>query len=49
VEAVNQVFRANKVEIKHKTLEASRLFRQVDHALDEIQELFDYLTEYVRT
>jgi hypothetical protein len=38
LEAVNQVFGANKVEIKQKTLEACRLLRQVDHALDRIHE-----------
>jgi hypothetical protein len=43
------VFRANKVEIKHKTLEALRLLRQADHALDKIHEYFDELTEYVWT
>jgi hypothetical protein len=36
VEAVNQVFGANKVEIKQKSLEAPRLLRQADHALDKI-------------
>jgi hypothetical protein len=36
VEAVDQVFGANKVEIKQKTLEVLRLLRQADHALDEI-------------
>ncbi len=35
VEAVDQVFGANKVEIKQKTLEALRLLRQADHALDK--------------
>jgi hypothetical protein len=34
VEAINQVFGANKVEIKQKTLEALRLLRQADHVLD---------------
>jgi hypothetical protein len=36
VEAVNQVFGANKMEIKQKTLKALRLLRQADHALDKI-------------
>jgi hypothetical protein len=31
VEAVNQLFRANEVEIKQKMLEALRLLRQADH------------------
>jgi hypothetical protein len=38
VEAINQVFGANKVEIKQKSLESLRLFRQADHALDEIHK-----------
>ncbi len=37
MEAVDQVFGANKVEIKQKTLEALRLLRLADHALVEIQ------------
>jgi hypothetical protein len=36
VEAVNQVFGANEVEIKQKSLEALRLLRQANHALDKI-------------
>ncbi len=36
VEAVNQVFGANKVEIKQKSLEGLRLLRQADRALDKI-------------
>ncbi len=47
VEAVKQVFRANKVEIKQKTLEALRLLRQDDHALDEICKYLADHTEYV--
>jgi hypothetical protein len=47
-EVVNQVFGVNKVEIKQKTLEAHRLLRQADHALDEIREYFDDLAEYER-
>ncbi len=42
VEAVNQVFGANKVEIKQKTLEAPRLLGQADHALGKI---YKYLTD----
>jgi hypothetical protein len=47
VEAVNQVFGANKVEIKQKTLEALRLLRQADHALDKICKYLADRTEYV--
>jgi hypothetical protein len=47
VEAVNQLFRANKVEIKQKTLEALRLLRQADHALDKICKYLPDRTEYM--
>ena len=47
VEAINQVFGANEVEIKRKSLEALRLLRQADHALDKIHEYFADCTEYV--
>jgi hypothetical protein len=47
VEAVNQLFGANKVEIKQKTLEALRLLRQADQALNEVHEYFDNLTKDV--
>jgi hypothetical protein len=47
VEAVNQLFGANKVEIKQKTLEALRLLRQADHALDKVSKYFDDLTKDV--
>jgi hypothetical protein len=47
VEAVNQLFGANKVEIKQKMLEALRLLRQADHALDKICKYFDNLTKDV--
>ena len=47
VEAVNQVFGANKVEIKQKSLEALRLLRQTDHALDKICEYLPDCTEFV--
>jgi hypothetical protein len=40
VEAVDKVFGSNKVEIKQKTLEALRLHRQADHALDRICKYF---------
>jgi hypothetical protein len=36
MEAVDQLFRANKVEIKQKKLEALRLLRQADQALNEV-------------
>jgi hypothetical protein len=49
VEAVNQVFGVNEVEIKQKTLEALRLLRQADHVLDKICKYLTDCTEYVRT
>ncbi len=47
VEAVNQVFRANEVEIKQKSLGAHRLLRQSGHALDKIHKYLTDCTEYV--
>ena len=47
MEAVNQVFGATKVEKKQKTLEALRLLRQADHALDKIREYLPDRTEFV--
>ncbi len=47
VEAVDQLFGANKVEIKQKMLEALRLLRQADHALNKVREYFDNLTKDV--
>jgi hypothetical protein len=47
VEAVNQVFGANKVDIKQKSLEALRLLRQADHAPEEICEYLADRTEYM--
>jgi hypothetical protein len=47
VEAVNQVFRANEVEIKQKSLEDLRLLRQADHALDKICKYHTDRTEYM--
>jgi hypothetical protein len=47
MEAVNQVLGANKMEIKQKSLEALRLLRQADHALDEIHKYLADRTEYV--
>ncbi len=49
LEAVNQLFRANEVEIKQKSLEALRLLRQADHALDKIHKYLADSTEYVWT
>jgi hypothetical protein len=46
MEAVNQVFGANKVKIKQKTLEALRLLRQADHALNKVCKYFNDLTKY---
>ena len=45
VDAVNQLFGANKVEIKQKMLEALRLLRQADHALDKVCGYFSNLTK----
>jgi hypothetical protein len=47
VEAVNQVFGANEVEIKQKSLEALRLLRQADQALDAIREFLADCTEFL--
>ncbi len=47
MEAVDQLFGANKVEIKQKTLEAVRLLRQADHALDKVCKYFEDLTKDV--
>jgi hypothetical protein len=46
-EAVNQLFEANKVEIKQKMLEALRLLMQADYALNVVCEYFDNLTKDV--
>jgi hypothetical protein len=46
-EAVDQLFGANEVEIKQKMLEALRLVRQADHALDKVCKYFDNLTKDV--
>jgi hypothetical protein len=42
---VSSTFVANKVEIKQKTLEALRLLRQDDHALNKVREYFEDLTK----
>jgi hypothetical protein len=47
VEAIKQVFGANEAEIKHKTLEALRLLRHADHALDKIHKYLADSTENV--
>jgi hypothetical protein len=47
VEAVNKVFGVNEVEIKWKSLEALRLLRWADHALDEIHKFIADCTDYV--
>ncbi len=47
VEAVDQWFGANKLEIKQKMLEALRLLRQADQGLDEVCKDFDDLTKDV--
>jgi hypothetical protein len=47
VEAVDQLFGANEVKIKQKMLEALRLLRKADQALDEVCEYFDDLTKDV--
>ncbi len=47
MEAVNQLFGANKVEIKQKMPEALRLLRQAEHALDKVHEYFDNLSKDV--
>ncbi len=47
VEANNQLFEANKVDIKQKTLEALRFLRQADHALNKVCKYFNKLTKDV--
>ncbi len=47
MEAVDQVFGANKAAIKQKTLEALRLLRQADHPLDKICKYLADRTEKV--
>jgi hypothetical protein len=47
VEAVDQVVGENKVEIKQKTLEALKLLRQDDHALNKICKYLADCTESV--
>ncbi len=47
VEADNQVFSMNEAEIKQKSLEAIRLLRQADQALDKIHRFIADRTEYV--
>jgi hypothetical protein len=45
MEAVDQLFGANKVEIKQKMLEAIKLLRQANQALDKVRKYFDNLTK----
>jgi hypothetical protein len=45
VEAVDQLFGVNKVEIKQKILEALRLLRQVDQALNKVCKYPNDLTK----
>ncbi len=47
VEADDQLFGANKVEIKQKMLEALRLLRQADQALDKVCKYFGNLAKDV--
>jgi hypothetical protein len=47
VEAVDQLFGENEVEIKQKTLEALRLLRQADQTLNKFCKYFDVLTKDV--
>jgi hypothetical protein len=47
MEAVNQLFGTNKVEIKQKMLEALRFLKQADHALDKVPKYFNHLTKDV--
>ncbi len=47
MEAVNQVFGANDVEIKQKSLEALRLLKQADQALHKVCKFITDCTEYV--
>ncbi len=49
MEAVNQLFGAKEVEIKQKMLEALRLLRQADQALDKVHKYFDDNTKDIRT
>jgi hypothetical protein len=45
VEAIHQLFRVNKMEIKQKMPEAIRLFSQADYALDKVCKYFNNLTK----
>jgi hypothetical protein len=47
MEAVNQVFGVNEAEFKRKSLEALRLLRQADQALEKIHKLIAECTKYV--
>jgi hypothetical protein len=47
VDAVDQVFGANEVKIKRKSLDALRLLRQADQAPDKIHEFLANHAEYM--
>jgi hypothetical protein len=47
MEAVDQLFGANEVEIKQKMLESLRLLRQTDQAVDEVCKYINNLTKDV--
>ncbi len=47
VDAVNQAFGTNEVEIKHKSLEAIKLLRQASCVLEEICEYINDCTSYL--
>jgi hypothetical protein len=47
VEAVDQLFGVSKVEVKQKMLDALRLLRRADQALNEVHEYFNNLTKDV--
>ncbi len=47
VDAVDEAFDTNKVEMKHKSLKAIRLLRQADPVLKEICKYIDDCTSYV--
>jgi hypothetical protein len=47
MEVANQVFDANEVETKQKSLEALSLLRQANQALNKICKFITDCTEYV--
>jgi hypothetical protein len=48
VDAVNQAYSINGVEIKHKSLESIKLLRQADHVIEEHCTYIDDCTAYVQ-